>query len=95
MTFDSAGGLGSTSQSISGYAGEILGFVSSDANSLESNFLNSQIILTGFVERSAATTGVNVDEELANTVLFQNAFSASARVITVANELFETLLNSF
>ena len=95
VTFDSAGGLGSTSQSISGYAGEILGFVSSDANSLESNFLNSQIILTGFVERSAATTGVNVDEELANTVLFQNAFSASARVITVANELFETLLNSF
>ncbi|KJV05847.1 hypothetical protein VZ95_21080, partial [Elstera litoralis] len=36
--------------------------------------------------------GVNVDEEMANLVTYQNAYSASARVVTTINEMFDTLL---
>ena len=40
----------------------------------------------------ASLSGVNLDEELANTVLYQNAYSASARIITVVSTLFDVLL---
>lgn len=95
IVFDNAGGLSATNQTLSGYAGQILGYAGSNANSAESNLASVQIILEGFVERASAISGVNLDEELANTIIYQNAYSASARVITVADELFQELLNTF
>lgn len=95
LVFDQAGGLSTTNQTLSGYAGEILGFAGSNANSSESNFENVKVILQGFQERSSAISGVNLDEELGNMMIYQNAYTASARIITVTNELFETLMNTF
>lgn len=42
--------------------------------------------------QSAEIEGVNVDEEMANLVTYQNAYSASARVVTTISEMFDTLL---
>jgi len=39
--------------------------------------------------------GVNLDEEAAKLVSFQQAYQASAQVIRVSNQLFDSLLNSF
>ncbi|MEN2786136.1 flagellar hook-associated protein FlgK [Sphingomonas qilianensis] len=36
--------------------------------------------------------GVNIDEELADMVVLQNSYSASARVITTASAMYDTLL---
>nr|WP_221240438.1 flagellar basal body rod C-terminal domain-containing protein [Sphingobium boeckii] len=36
--------------------------------------------------------GVNIDEELAQMVVLQNSYSASARVITTASDMYDTLL---
>lgn len=41
-----------------------------------------------------AMSGVNLDEEAAKMIEFQNSYNASARLIQVASELFDTLLNS-
>lgn len=45
-------------------------------------------------ERKASTSGVNLDEEAANLIKFQQAYEASAQVISVARTLFQTLLDS-
>jgi flagellar hook-associated protein 1 FlgK len=37
--------------------------------------------------------GVNLDEEMSNMMLFQRAYQASARVVTTADELLDTLIN--
>ena len=42
----------------------------------------------------AAVSGVNLDEEAANLVRFQQAYSAAAQVIATANTLFDTLLGA-
>ncbi|MBY6224709.1 flagellar hook-associated protein FlgK [Ferrimonas balearica] len=42
-------------------------------------------------ERVAAESGVNLDEEAANLMRFQQAYQASARIMTVAKETFDTL----
>lgn len=40
-----------------------------------------------------AKSGVNMDEELSNLVKLQRAYEASARIITVSDELLQTTLN--
>jgi len=44
------------------------------------------------VNRRDSYSGVNVDEELANMVVLQNSYSAAARVITTASQMYDTLL---
>ncbi|MBY0356052.1 MAG: flagellar hook-associated protein FlgK [Rickettsiales bacterium] len=92
LSFDAAGGLASATQTISGYSAEILGFVASNATQADSNFNDSLTIKTGFEERLDSLKGVNIDEELANTILYQNAYTASARIVSIVDELFQTLI---
>lgn len=94
LEFMAAGGLPKTLSSLNGYAGDILGNIVAITISANTRFENQQIILEGFEERATSISGVNLDEEMANTILYQNAYTASARVITATNELFETLLDA-
>jgi flagellar hook-associated protein 1 FlgK len=41
-----------------------------------------------------AVQGVNLDEEAANLLRYQQAYAAAAQIISVANEMFDTLLNA-
>lgn len=42
----------------------------------------------------ASLSGVNLDEEAAALLKFQQSYQAAARVISVANDIFQTLLNA-
>lgn len=44
------------------------------------------------VNRRDSFSGVNIDEELSQMVVLQNSYSASARVITTASAMYDTLL---
>lgn len=44
--------------------------------------------------RVQSESGVNLDEEAANLMKFQQAYQASARVMTTANTIFDTLFNA-
>jgi flagellar hook-associated protein 1 FlgK len=41
----------------------------------------------------AADSGVNIDEEMTNMLLYQRAYQASARVITTIDSMLDTLIN--
>jgi flagellar hook-associated protein 1 FlgK len=43
-------------------------------------------------ERVASISGVNLDEEAANMMKFQNAYMASSRIMQTANDTFNTIL---
>jgi flagellar hook-associated protein FlgK len=92
ITFSSAGGLPEVNLSFNGYASEMLGFMTTTAISARANLNNDEILLKGYTERADAISGVNLDEELANTIIYQNAYTASARVIRITDELFDALL---
>lgn len=53
----------------------------------------SSLLLSAEQER-LAVSGVNLDEEAADLLRFQQAYSASAEVVKVAGELFDTLLGA-
>ena len=42
--------------------------------------------------RMASNSGVNMDEELTKLTTYQQAYAASARVLSVVDKLYETLL---
>ena len=43
--------------------------------------------------RRESISGVNLDEEMANLIRYQQAFTASARMITLVDEMMDELLN--
>ena len=58
--------------------------------------LATQTALRNQSEQSlSALAGVNLDEEAANLLRFQQAYQASAQVISTANELFQSLIAAF
>ncbi len=91
-SFAEAGGLPASSITFKAYVGELLGYMSSRAAEAQSNATTADTLLQGFIERSEAISNVNLDEELANTIIYQNSYSAAARVISVVDELFSDLL---
>ena len=53
---------------------------------------NDRALADDLTARQAATSGVNLDEELSRLVLYQEAYSVSARLISITNQLFDELL---
>jgi flagellar hook-associated protein 1 FlgK len=51
-------------------------------------------LLNQAIEAREAISGVNLDEEAANLLKYQQAYQASAQVISVVNSLFQTLINA-
>lgn len=41
-----------------------------------------------------STSGVSLDEEAANLVRYQQSYAAAARILTTAQELFDTILSA-
>jgi flagellar hook-associated protein 1 FlgK len=58
--------------------------------------LDQKTFYQGLVEQLTkmrdAVSGVSLDEELTNLVRFQRAYQAAARLVSVADELYQTLL---
>ena len=54
-----------------------------------------QSLLFQTTARRDSVAGVNLDEEAARLIQFQQAYTASAQIITVAREIFDTLLGAF
>lgn len=50
-------------------------------------------LLDRAMESQQAVSGVNLDEEAANLIKFQQAYQAAAQVISVSDDIFQTLLS--
>jgi flagellar hook-associated protein 1 FlgK len=66
--------------------------VGARANTAELKAETAQALYIQAYNRNQATSGVNLDEEAANLMKFQQAYQASSQIISVANSLFDTIL---
>ncbi len=64
-----------------------------DAQQAERLTSNQQTIVQQIDNRRTSTSGVSIDEEMANLVKYQQAYSAAARMITTMSEVYDTLVN--
>jgi flagellar hook-associated protein 1 FlgK len=59
------------------------------------NLTASEAVMKSTKDTLSSIIGVNLDEEAARLVQYQQAYQASARLITTSQTLFDTLLQSF
>jgi flagellar hook-associated protein 1 FlgK len=68
--------------------------VGSKASSAELVADTAQALFTQAYNRNQATSGVNLDEEAANLLKFQQAYQAASQIISTANTIFDTILSA-
>ena len=54
----------------------------------------AQALYNQAYNRNQATSGVNLDEEAANLLKFQQAYQAASQIISTANTIFDTILSA-
>ena len=77
---------------VSQLASAVLGDAGGEAARAADRFDDAAARREDAVSRRDSFSGVNVDEELAQLVTLQNSYSAAARVMSTATEMYDTLL---
>ena len=68
--------------------------VAVDTRSARANADTEQSLLQSVTDRRDGITGVNLEEEAANLIRYQQAYQAAAQIISTANDVFDTLLRA-
>lgn len=61
-------------------------------NELEQNINSKESAMHMLVNQQQSESGVNIDEELSNLIKYQNAYQASAKVLSTGQRMYDTLL---
>jgi flagellar hook-associated protein 1 len=86
------GELAAGSFRLADYAAEFIAVRAGVADRAMGAAAGDRALADDLVARRAAVSGVNLDEELSRLVLFQEAYSVSARLISITSQLFDELL---
>ncbi|MGZ5931458.1 MAG: flagellar hook-associated protein FlgK [Rhizomicrobium sp.] len=92
QSFAAAGGIAAEVASLSDYGAAFYQDVATRATTATANQTAQDDRLQEAQSRQAATSGVNLDEELSKMMTYQQSYAAGARMLTVVQQLFTTLL---
>jgi flagellar hook-associated protein 1 FlgK len=79
-------------QTLGEYYANTVALVGADRRLSKTNAEYNTALSDNLLERVAGVTGVNMDEEMANLIKFQHAYTAAAKLITTADQMLQTLL---
>jgi len=91
-TFQAAGGLPATTTTLTQYASQISGAIANASSSAATASTNASSLANEAQSRLSGAEGVNLDSELVSLTTYQQAYSASARLVQASSDLFNTLL---
>jgi len=75
--------------------GQLVSRVGSRTHELDINRQAQKLLLDQAIESREGISGVNLDEEAAELVRYQNMYQANAQVISTANQTFQILMDAF
>ncbi len=93
IAFAPAGNVPGQSTNLSGYISALISDVSGRADRANRSRDDSVALTAAVTKQRDDYQGVNMDEELGNMVIYQNSYNASARLITTARDMYDTLLS--
>ncbi len=85
--------LGDPTVTFAQYYSSFIGVLGLERNEASSNLETRQFLVEQYESHQDAIAGVSLDEEMANIVKYQHTYQAAARVISVADEMLDVLLN--
>jgi flagellar hook-associated protein 1 FlgK len=93
-----ASGIGTVQSPYSGtvmsYAQRMISFQTGRADQAARELAAQDVIVTALQERFNDDTSVDINKELTQLINLQNSFAANARIIQVANELYDVIFNT-
>jgi len=93
QSFTSAGDLQATSTTLTSYAAMTLSRNASEASGIESKLDYQVGLVDSLALKNAEISAVNLDEELAELMMYEQSYAASAKVISTVSDMFD-ILNS-
>jgi len=80
--------------SLNSGAGNLVGKIGVATNQAQSSQVAQQALFNENVNAKESVSGVNLDEEAASMLRFQQAYQAAAQAIKIADTLFQTILDA-
>ncbi|MGD8512995.1 MAG: flagellar hook-associated protein FlgK [Deltaproteobacteria bacterium] len=84
---------GTTTATIEDYYHAMVGSIGIKAASISSSRAFNEVMVNELKTMRESISGVSLDEEMTELIRFQNAFAAAAKLISVADEMFDTLIS--
>jgi flagellar hook-associated protein 1 len=85
---------GGSANTLDGFYNALVAGVGNKGRALNRSYEYNSLVTSQLQEMRDATSGVSLDEEMANLIKFQHAYSAAAKLITTSDEMLLTLLHS-
>ncbi|WP_374385084.1 flagellar hook-associated protein FlgK [Dongia sp.] len=92
-TFPGGGGMATATTDIASYAANLIAHVAVSASEAEASAEIKAGTLSSLESSLAGKSGVNLDEETAELSLLETNYQAAAKVVSVVQEMYKTLLN--
>jgi len=92
QSFAAAGGMSPRTTTLASYAAEIVSVNAAQASTIGAQITTGESFRSALESQIAAISQVNLDEELANIIVLQNAYAASARLTSVISDMLEILI---
>ena len=87
-----AGTLAAGSTGFQGAYAQMVASIGAQAREVQVNQTAQKVLLSRVEESQQSLSGVNLDEEAANLLRYQQAYQAAGKMIELASRLFDTLL---
>jgi flagellar hook-associated protein 1 FlgK len=94
FTWPGAGGFASSSMSLNDFTARIIATQSTLASSAKADQAYRNDVKDEVASRKTSAEGVNLDDELANMMTYQQAYNASARMLTTVQQMYDALLQA-
>jgi flagellar hook-associated protein 1 FlgK len=85
---------GGAKDTLDGFYNTLVGQVANTTRTLGHSYDSTVLVNKQVKEMRDSVSGVSLDEEMANLVKYQHAYTAAARLITMSDEMLQTLLDS-
>ena len=90
--FNQAGDMAKTSTTIANYSSTFVGNVASLTATSQSSFEYQSALTEAISYKEAQVSGIDIDEELSQMIIFQQSYAACAQVFTASREILDILL---
>ena len=73
--------------------GRMIAKLGNDKQTADKFAETTELVIEQLGQQKEAVSGVSIDEEMTNIIKYQRSYQASARLITIADEMLETILS--
>ncbi|MCX5874871.1 MAG: flagellar hook-associated protein FlgK [Deltaproteobacteria bacterium] len=85
---------GGTQNTLDGFYNTLVGQVANTSRTVSQSYDSTVLVNKQVSEMRDSVSGVSLDEEMANLIKYQHAYTAAARLITMSDEMLKTLLDA-